>query len=320
MWAVPFRNLKHLAEGETTALSHHTFIPQERSMSLRGRYLIDRVKRSVGKYFKLPVPPYQNPSYWEGAYRQLGPKDVYEWGNISYEDVQRYDYTLLERPSDDLTTTVRWEGDDSNPISTTFAETIGVNDPSSERPNEDSILMLGCGNSNLGEEILDAGWWKGKMFQVDVSSRVIESMRQRYPRHQVEGNMQFVQDDATVLSAFNDNKITAVIDKGLVDALFCADSFDQCYSIMGSVHRVLRPNRRFCVFSFSQPDFLLQQLLLPPSDQPNQPRLRQKALSMWSDVQVRQLETILIYQFTKGDPRQMRPRQPRGGSRKKGRR
>ena len=37
-------------------------------MSLRGRYVIDRIKNVVSKHFRLPCPPYGEPDYWDKAY------------------------------------------------------------------------------------------------------------------------------------------------------------------------------------------------------------------------------------------------------------
>ena len=61
-------------------------------MSFTGRYIIDRIKRSVGKYLKMPVPPYENPNYWEGVYSKLGANDVFEWADLSCDEIRKYSY------------------------------------------------------------------------------------------------------------------------------------------------------------------------------------------------------------------------------------
>ena len=55
-------------------------------MSLRGRYIIERIKTAVSKRVTLPVPPYEIPAYWNNAYKGLGVTDVYEWGAVNYKD------------------------------------------------------------------------------------------------------------------------------------------------------------------------------------------------------------------------------------------
>jgi ubiquinone/menaquinone biosynthesis C-methylase UbiE len=264
-------------------------------MSLRGRYVIDRVKRSLSPYLRLPVPPYGNPSYWEGAYLSLGPSDVYEWGHHSCSDLLNYEYTSQEYDPlvDTLSLAKSAKGKTKPRIATTLGETLQVQ-PAAK--TDEPIIVLGCGNSEFGEHMLKAGW-RGPFIQVDVAARAIESMSHRCSAQQQTGDMQFVQDDATVLSAFSDNKAAAVFDKGLVDALFCANEYQQCYSVMQSVQRVLQPDRVFAFLSFSRPEFLMEQLLLPP-DGVNK-KNRKMAKNMWDDIQVRKLDYIYLYRFQK---------------------
>lgn len=144
-------------------------------------------------------------------------------------------------------------------------------------------MMLGCGTSELGTQFVHAGF--KPIVQVDVSSRLIEMKTQQ---SKVNG-MKYIQDDATVLSAFEDETARAVVDKGLIDALFCANATQQCQSAMAAVHRVLQPNARLLLFSFSRPEFLLPVLAIPG----------------WKDVEIRNInEQILLYLFRKGGDQQ----------------
>jgi ubiquinone/menaquinone biosynthesis C-methylase UbiE len=270
-------------------------------MSLRGRYIIDRLKRSVAGYVSLPVPPYGNPSYWEGCYRSLGPTDVYEWGNVACKDLLSYDYSLQDYdPWIDATKTTT-ETPSGPRISTTLGETLHVH-PKAEK--DEPILVLGCGNSKFGEDMFDAGW-RGPLIQVDVASRVVESMSQRCQELQRTGDMQFVQDDATLLTAFNDNKAAAAFDKGLVDALFCADEYQQCHDVMRSVQRVLHPGGVFTMASFSRPEFLMEHLLLSADGKVDRDKNikhhRNIIKNMWGDIQIRKLDYIFLYRFQKAD-------------------
>jgi ubiquinone/menaquinone biosynthesis C-methylase UbiE len=150
--------------------------------------------------------------------------------------------------------------------------------------------------------------WNGPIVQVDVASRVIESMSQRCQEQQRKGDMLFVQDDATVLSAFHDDKATAVFDKGLLDALFCADEYQQCFDIMSSIHRVLQPGGVYAFLSFSRPQFLMDKILLPPGHEKRKGPVRN-----WANIQIRQLDTILLYRFQKAMPETVRkPNRKRG--------
>ena len=296
-------------------------------MSLRGRYVIDRVKRAVSQRFLLPCPPYGVHTYWEGVYQKLGPSDCYEWGGISLEtDLlhHRYDPTAYEadvgrfgyyprrgvpplggivesssaakifdkegRVRDEDAGTVSWNGvedddvgDDGPYAKTTFGEAIGV------QPGEKDkrILLLGCGNSRMGEEMIDHGW-SGPIIQTDVSRKAVTDLTERCESYISSGSMECVCDDATCLTAFEPESMDSVVDKGLVDALFCANRPDQLEGVMSAVHRTLVPGGVWCFFSFSRPEFLLDQILGEPGGK-----------RLWNDVQIRALDPILMYRFIK---------------------
>lgn len=256
-------------------------------MSLRGRYVIDRIKKAIGtKNFRLPVPPYGDPEFWNSSYQSLGPQDSFEWGDINLDQVWEYQHQRLDhyyhggRGGS--------HGGGTKLLTTTLGDTIGI------QPNADvdePILMLGCGNSRLGEEMIERGW-RGPLIQVDVSHRVIDSMSQRCSEYIQAGHMNFIQDDATELSAFRNSMMQACLDKGLVDALFCADEYEQCQRVIKAVHRVLKPGGIFCLWSFSRPEFLLPNILMDSTN------LRQ-AKTMWEEIQIHELSKILLYRFQK---------------------
>lgn len=254
-------------------------------MSIRGRYIIDRIKQTIGtKNFRLPVPPYGDPEYWNTSYGSFGPEDSFEWGEVDLDDVWEYQHKRLDHyyyPDSSQGASTK------TLLKTTLADTIGI-PPNADK--DEPILMLGCGNSRLGEHMIERGW-RGPLIQVDVSHRVIECMSQRCAQYITNGHMNFIQDDATELSAFRNDMMQACLDKGLVDALFCADEYDQCQSVLRTIHRVLKPGGIFCVWSFSKPEFLLPNII----DRNN---VRQSR-NMWQEIQVHELSKILLYRFQK---------------------
>jgi ubiquinone/menaquinone biosynthesis C-methylase UbiE len=254
-------------------------------MSLRGRHIIDRVKSAISTHFRLPCPPYGDPGYWDAAYVSLGPQDSFEWGDVTLDDVVDYKYRPIE-----------WDGRTSTYSTTTSAlQQSSLGDALGIRPNADQdgpILMLGCGNSKMGEDMIERGW-RGPLIQVDISSRVVETMTHRCHEFIQKGCMSFVQDDACELSAFRDGMIQACLDKGLIDALYCAEEYDQLGRILRSVSRVLKPGGIFVFLSFSRPQFLL-----PPLMKGEIQDIRRR---QWSSLQVHELETILLYKMEKAD-------------------
>ncbi|GKZ00163.1 hypothetical protein MPSEU_000969500 [Mayamaea pseudoterrestris] len=285
-------------------------------MSLTGRYLIDRMKRALPR-FRLPVPPYHLPSYWEGVYRSLGPDDSFEWGRISSSDLFQYSYTQYNSKdgyqNDDslwrslIATSTSYTSSGVAFKTTTLGETLNVY-PNATK--DEPILMLGCGNSELGPDMIHTGNWRGPILMVDVSARVVESMSLRHAELISSGDLQFIQDDATILSAFGENQVSAVLDKGLVDAVFCADDLQSCWKVLQSVHRVLQPGGCFVCLSFSRPEFLLERMLQPDASSRKKHESTNSALldaskrlqwfrKAWENVEVRQLDRILLYRFRK---------------------
>lgn len=276
-------------------------------MSLLGRSFIDRIKKSLSQKLALPCPPYGIPSYWDGVYKSLGPDDVFEWGSFDLSEVLHHQYNertyspLMAKigyaPKIKIKNTPKMNYVDSNGlVSTTFGEAMGMH-PYEETRSKDRILIIGCGNSRFGEDMISNGWCSsktmqgnqtGKITQIDISQKVLSSMSQRCTAYIENGTMDFIHDDAKILSAFEDNSISAAVDKGLVDSLFCAECFGNIRDIMKSVHRVLKPGQNFIFFSFSEPEYLLHHTLM-----------RDPKRKMWSRVEVRKLDSILMYRYEK---------------------
>lgn len=77
----------------------------------------------------------------------------------------------------------------------------------------DQVLMIGCGNSKLSENMYDVGI--KHIMNIDLSNVVIQQMSAKN-KHRKE--MQFVKMDMLYMD-FEDSKFDVVIDKGTLDAL-----------------------------------------------------------------------------------------------------
>lgn len=277
-------------------------------MSLIGRYCIDNIKRTISSRWTLPVPPYGSAAYWERVYDKLNVTDVYEWADLDFEeDLRSIRYSLRkdhlrfinENYGQSMIARRKYAmNEDVVSNEEEFHKAIGVHGKSAE---EETILFLGCGNSTFGEKVLQYYIDKKvnqetislpKIVQCDVSEKLVSLMTERYQTLISSKKMSIVQDDATCLTLF-DNNIDAVIDKGLMDALFCANEYNQMNSIMNSVNRSLKAGKSFSFFSFSRPEFLLQDMLTHANNQNIDAK-------MWSHVEVREMERIFMYQFIKG--------------------
>ncbi|KAF8825847.1 hypothetical protein HHX47_DHR6000712 [Lentinula edodes] len=79
------------------------------------------------------------------------------------------------------------------------------------------ILMLGCGNSKLSEDMYDDGYHN--IVNTDYSSIIVEKMKQRHrdARPQMEWHEMDVRD-----LKFDDSSFDVAIDKGTMDAMMTA--------------------------------------------------------------------------------------------------
>jgi ubiquinone/menaquinone biosynthesis C-methylase UbiE len=204
------------------------------------------------------------------------------------EDVYEYEYRPIEK----------WDAATGSSVTSQVEQrhtsTLGevLNIPPDHPDKDQPIVLLGCGNSRFGEEMIQKGW-RGPIIQVDVSRRVIDSMSQRCSNLISNGHMNFVQDDACELSAFRDGIIDGCLDKGLIDAIFCAEDHTQLSKILRSVARILRPGGSFVFFSFSRPEFLLPKLMVE--------ELQDMRTRQWTNIQVQELSKILLYKMEKID-------------------
>ena len=127
-----------------------------------------------------------------------------------------------------------------------FDKVRGVIEPYIDEARKgDSILILGCGSSRLGPELYEAGY--RSLLNVDISSVVIRQMQDRYAKYE---GMHFNIQDVRCMDDLESESFTMVVDKGTMDALFCATSgTEDVKKMCGEVSRVLAPGGRFVVIT-----------------------------------------------------------------------
>lgn len=103
------------------------------------------------------------------------------------------------------------------------------------------ILMVGCGNAPFSEEMYDLGYTN--QVNVDNCALVIEQQQVRAPHMAWE-----VADVRSM--AYTDNRFDIVLDKGLLDNLYCyQDPEENCTRALADMYRVLRPGGALLVIS-----------------------------------------------------------------------
>ncbi|XP_038614395.1 eEF1A lysine and N-terminal methyltransferase [Tachyglossus aculeatus] len=117
------------------------------------------------------------------------------------------------------------------------------------RPS-DRVLVVGCGNSELSEQLYDVGFQD--IVNIDISEVVIEQMKERNAGRRPR--MSFLRMDVTRLE-FPDGHFQVVLDKGTLDAVLTDEeeaTLERVDRMLAEVGRVLRVGGRYLCFSLAQ--------------------------------------------------------------------
>ncbi|KAI0339633.1 S-adenosyl-L-methionine-dependent methyltransferase [Trametopsis cervina] len=129
------------------------------------------------------------------------------------------------------------------------------------------ILMLGCGNSKLSEDMYDDDYHQ--IVNVDYSGILIEKMRKKCEKSRPE--MSWHEMDVRDMTLESES-IDVAIDKGTMDAMVTAkadvwdppdDVIANCTREVDEVLRVLRKGGIFLYLTFGQPHFRRRYLTRP---------------------------------------------------------
>lgn len=83
------------------------------------------------------------------------------------------------------------------------------------------VLIAGCGNSRLCEDMVDDGF--SQIVNVDISRVVVDQMEEKYTDTLGDG-VEFRQMDVCDMQGeFEDKEFQAVIDKALIDTIYCME-------------------------------------------------------------------------------------------------
>lgn len=119
--------------------------------------------------------------------------------------------------------------------------------PSHERCR---VLILGCGNSTFGGDMIQDGW-KGRITNVDFSSVVIEQMKERYTADFYKSHrcppMEHICTDITKGLPFPEKSFDLIICKATFDAVLCSSGsvanaktvISECSRVLANGHGVL---------------------------------------------------------------------------------
>jgi len=121
-----------------------------------------------------------------------------------------------------------------------------------------NILMVGCGNSRMGEEMYEDGYTQ--IMNVDISMVCIKAMQEKY-RDKV--GMQFQQMDMRAME-FPEGAYNIVVDKGTLDIVLCGEgSTLNVQKALAEISRVLDSKGVYVCISHGQPSYRLTYLQRP---------------------------------------------------------
>eukprot|EP00928_Gymnodinium_smaydae_P072785 TRINITY_DN56083_c0_g1_i1.p1 TRINITY_DN56083_c0_g1~~TRINITY_DN56083_c0_g1_i1.p1 ORF type:complete len:208 (+),score=50.63 TRINITY_DN56083_c0_g1_i1:94-717(+) len=161
-----------------------------------------------------------------------------QYGKVEYWEER---YTRDPEPFDWYQ---RWAG-----LKDTLLEYIRTNN---------AILMLGCGNSRLSEEMYEEGYQN--ITNIDASSVVIKAMQEKYRDKQ---GMTYVQMDGRAME-LADGSYNIVLDKACLDAILCGEgSTHNAQKLLQEISRVLTSDGVYIAVSHGQPSYRLTYLQRP---------------------------------------------------------
>ncbi|XP_027724399.1 methyltransferase-like protein 13 [Vombatus ursinus] len=119
---------------------------------------------------------------------------------------------------------------------------------------KDKVLVVGCGNSELSEQLYDVGYQD--IVNIDISEVVIKQMKERNGSRRPQ--MSFLQMDMTKME-FPDASFQVVLDKGTLDAVLTDEeekTLEKVDRMLAEVGRVLQVGGRYLCISLAQAHIL----------------------------------------------------------------
>ncbi|XP_020575796.1 methyltransferase-like protein 13 isoform X3 [Phalaenopsis equestris] len=118
------------------------------------------------------------------------------------------------------------------------------------------ILLVGCGNSTLGEDLVSDGYLD--VVNIDISSVVVEAMQKKF---EGKAELKYIKMDVRDMSVFESGSFDAVIDKGTLDSLMCGQNAHlNAIKMLEEVGRILKNNGVYILITYGEPSYRLHLL------------------------------------------------------------
>ena len=114
------------------------------------------------------------------------------------------------------------------------------------------ILIIGCGNSRLSEELYNDGY--KQITNIDFSEVCINQMQERYSDY--DGMKYYCMNICNL--SFDNAAFDVVIDKGTLDSVLCGDGATEgIHKALKEVSRIMNYNGVFVCISYGVPEYRL---------------------------------------------------------------
>eukprot|EP01132_Coremiostelium_polycephalum_P005434 gene5434-6778_t len=115
--------------------------------------------------------------------------------------------------------------------------------------DQESLMLLGCGNSQLGEDMNDDSY--SNIINIDYSEICIDFMKEKTKHRK---GIEYLTMDGRDLQ-FGNDYFDGIFDKGTLDAVMCTDEDNSnAKQICLEVSRVLKPGSFFVVLTYGSPE------------------------------------------------------------------
>ncbi|OVA04015.1 Methyltransferase type 11 [Macleaya cordata] len=111
-------------------------------------------------------------------------------------------------------------------------------------PSSARILMVGCGNAVLSEDMVKDGY--EDIVNIDISSVAIDMMKKKYENIP---QLKYMKMDVRDMSYFPDDSFESVIDKGICGT----DAPLSAAQMLGEVSRLLKPGGIYMLITYGDP-------------------------------------------------------------------
>ncbi|XP_028248155.1 EEF1A lysine methyltransferase 4-like isoform X3 [Glycine soja] len=158
-------------------------------------------------------------------------------------------------------------------------------------PLSSRILMVGCGNSVMSEDMVKDGY--EDIVNIDISSIAIDMMSRKYEHIP---QLKYLQMNVRDMSLFPDESFDGVIDKGTLDSLMCGtDAPISAAQMLAEVCRLLKPGGTYIL---QDQDFKSPRVVHHQENHTWSPSLLLKR-AYFQQISFWKIQILTIYMFVK---------------------